>query len=212
MFLVPSRLDKILNLLGFILRSTNIRNSFELSRPLHRLAEKLLAGRAHSDAVFLIISSEWSYSPFIFDSDYIDEFLPGFVLIGFPAPESSNPLLFPLAGHELGHALWPEYEPSLHDKVTNTIDTLIDEKFRERVQRGFGLTMGKSREFTTQRIRIVAEVEKWARKQSEELFCDFVALAIFGLPYLKAFTYLLAPQPSPLRDPGYPELSTAQRK
>ena len=49
--------------------------------------------------------------------------LPGFVFIGLPAPESANPFLIPLGGHELGHSAWtqfvindpksPSYEPRI---------------------------------------------------------------------------------------------------
>lgn len=85
-------------ILGFILRSTNVRNAFEAYSPLLRLARSLL-GRDTK----LILSSEWDYSPFVY-MPMTD--LPGFVLIGLPAPESANPLLVPLAGHELGHWLW----------------------------------------------------------------------------------------------------------
>ena len=51
----------------------------------------------------LILSSEWDYSPFMYDQ--ITD-LPSFVFIGLPACESANPLLLPLAGHELGHSVW----------------------------------------------------------------------------------------------------------
>ena len=51
----------------------------------------------------LILSSEWTYQPQVYPEK---DFLPSYVLIGLPAPESSNPLLLPLAGHELGHSLW----------------------------------------------------------------------------------------------------------
>src|SRR5947209_6509229 len=85
-------------ILGFILRSTNVRNAFEAYAPLLRLARRVL-----DKTTKLIVSSEWDYSPFVYLS-LTD--LPGFVLIGLPAPESANPLLVPLAGHELGHSVW----------------------------------------------------------------------------------------------------------
>lgn len=90
-------LFKYLSFLGFILRSTNVRNAFEVYGPLLRLSRKVLGLDTKQ-----ILSSEWEYSPFTYRP--IAE-LPGFVLIGFPAPESSNPLLIPLAGHELGHTI-----------------------------------------------------------------------------------------------------------
>lgn len=89
-----------LPLLGFILRSTNVRNSFEIHGPLLKLAQKLLKKDTK-----LLLSSEWDYSPLTYSE--IKE-MPSFVLLGLPASESSNPLLIPLAGHELGHSLWEE--------------------------------------------------------------------------------------------------------
>ncbi len=72
-------------ILGFILRSTNVRNAFEVYDPLLRLAQTILVADTR-----LILSSEWEYSPYVYRSMTL---LRGFVLIGLPAPESSNPLL-----------------------------------------------------------------------------------------------------------------------
>jgi len=79
-----------LPLLGFVLRSTNIRNSFEVFGPLLRLSQDFLdvPGAPHTPTR-LLLSSEWDYSPLSYPE--IPE-LPGFVLIGLPASESSNPL------------------------------------------------------------------------------------------------------------------------
>lgn len=57
--------------------------------------------------------------------------LPNFVLIGFPAPESGNPLLIPLAGHELGHTVWKgrslasKYKKSIEDTILSLIELNI---------------------------------------------------------------------------------------
>ena len=96
-------------ILGFILRSTNIRNAFEARGPLVRLAQKLLSKNTK-----LIVSSEWQYSPFVHPP--IQD-LKNFVLIGLPAPESSNPLIIPLAGHELGHAVLRTGTVNLHQSL-----------------------------------------------------------------------------------------------
>lgn len=82
-------------LLGNILRSTDIRNSFEVYRPLLNLFRKLIGPE-----IILILSSEWDYSPFVLNQ--ILE-MPNVAMIGLPASEAGNPLLIPLAGHELGH-------------------------------------------------------------------------------------------------------------
>ncbi len=92
-------LKESIDLLGFLLRSTNVRNSFEMYGPMLRLSRKVLG-----EDTRLIISSEWYFSPF----NYIGyKYLPGYVLIGLPATESSSPFLSPLAGHELGHTRMP---------------------------------------------------------------------------------------------------------
>jgi len=102
-------------ILGFILRSTNVRNAFETYDPLLRIAQGILDPNTK-----LILSSEWEFSPFV--AWFADD-LPGFVLIGFPAPESSNPLLVPLAGHELGHSVWTaqEFSKKFETKVENCV-------------------------------------------------------------------------------------------
>jgi hypothetical protein len=48
-------------LLGFILRSTNVRNAFEVHGPLLRLCQDVVGPDTK-----LILSSEWDFSPFIF--------------------------------------------------------------------------------------------------------------------------------------------------
>src|SRR5205807_4739983 len=101
-----------LPLFGFILRSTNVRNAFEVFRPLLRLAGDIREPGVAKNArkTELVLSSEWDYSPFVYRE--MPE-LPGFVMIGSPSPESANPLLVPLAGHELGHSIWRKDNPSL---------------------------------------------------------------------------------------------------
>jgi len=98
--------------LGFILRSTNVRNAFETFGPLRDIARKALDPK-----VKLLLSSEWTYSPMIYHDIRA---LPGFVLIGLPASEPSNPLLTPLCGHELGHAVWANKKGELENIIKNT--------------------------------------------------------------------------------------------
>jgi hypothetical protein len=113
-------------ILGFILRSTNVRNAFEMYAPLLRLAQSILRPTSK-----LIVSSEWEFSPYVYTS--ITD-LPGFVLIGLPATESSNPLLVPLAGHELGHSVWETegfykiFEKKIEDRV---LDELMTNKWKD---------------------------------------------------------------------------------
>jgi hypothetical protein len=117
-----------LPLLGFVLRSTNVRNAFETFRPLLRMARQVLEPdtKEESRSTKLLISSEWDYSPLTYPT--IPN-LPGFVFIGFPAPESGNPLVIPLAGHELGHAVW------IREHLANKYRPLISKAVVEAVQR-----------------------------------------------------------------------------
>src|SRR5205823_14088739 len=78
-----------LPLFGFILRSTNVRNAFEVFRPLLRLARDIREPGVpkNSRITELVLSSEWDYSPFIYRE--MPE-LPGFVMIGLPSHESAD--------------------------------------------------------------------------------------------------------------------------
>ncbi len=196
---VLARMFTYLPIVGFTLRSTSIRNAFEGYGPLLRLA-KLLLG----DSTRLLLSSEWEYSPFVYRE--IKE-LPDFVLIGLPAPESENPLLLSLAGHEMGHSLWEKENLSqvmrniIEEKIVNIILTDRWDEFHDIwktiKKKDVGVNLVVTRP-------IWDPVNQWARRQLEEVFCDFVGLRIFAEAYLNAFNYLLAPASFGSRSPLYP--------
>src|ERR1700730_1072987 len=96
--------DTVLPILGLIVRSTDIRNAFEIYGPIRQLARVLVTGEKGSNPN-LIWSSGWDYVPMTFRRI---KYLPGFVIITIPSSEAANPLLVPLAGHELGHRLWTD--------------------------------------------------------------------------------------------------------
>jgi hypothetical protein len=201
-------LFKYLPLLGFILRSTNVRNAFEVYGPLLRLS-KLVLGKD----IKLILSSEWEeYSPFTFRE--ISE-LPNFVLIGFPAPESANPLLLPLAGHELGHTIWRVQ--SLSGKHLQKVEEKIIAEIESRLKEYQDLYPNQNAQkgqlnsniFVKQTIAVPTQ---WAIKQCEEHFCDFVGLYVFDQSYLHAFAYLLSPHTAGQRSVLYPNILTRVAK
>lgn len=105
------------NFLGMLVRSSNLRNAFEMFFPIKSLAQGLL----NDSNVCLVLSSEWSFSPFTYPVAL--EELPEFIFIGLPASESENPLIVPLAGHELGHVVWrrkgakDDFDPIVADAV-----------------------------------------------------------------------------------------------
>jgi hypothetical protein len=77
-----AKLILYLPILGFILRSTNIRNAFEVYSPLLRLVRMILGPSAK-----LLLSSEWDYSPFVYFHIYD---LPEFVMIGITVRQLNN--------------------------------------------------------------------------------------------------------------------------
>lgn len=183
-----------LPLLGFVLRSTNVRNAFELFRPLLRLARQVLEPDLpeSSRTTRLLLSSEWDYSPLTYTT--IPN-LPGYVFIGFPAPESGNPLLLPLAGHELGHPVWlkRDYLDTLSPLITNEVVRLITTRWTE--YSGIFRPPYGELELTT-RIDAIESWQPsvlWCLKQAEESFCDYLGLELFGESFLHAFCYLLSP-------------------
>lgn len=186
-------------LLGFILGSTEVRNAFELYPQLLRLARQVLG-----ENIRLILSSEWGgYSPFT-----IREItgLKDFVLIGLPVPESQNPLLIPLAGHELGHNVWRSQR--LAEKYQNAIEKdILDQVIARAPEYRMHFDHDVHPGGAHQDIFVyntVAHFVQHALKQTEEYFCDFVGLYIFDAAYLHAFAYLLAPGLSGERSFRYP--------
>lgn len=181
------------DVLGFILRSTNVRNAFEVHFPLKRLIQKTITPDAK-----LVMSSEWKFVPFTYPMNL--ELLDMFVLVGGPAPESGNLLIVPLAGHEIGHSAWRSNRigRSIQPALTAAVDTAINSRAGDR-------------------DRLLAEISKighdlsWlqnvclssALQQLEELFCDMFGLYSFGHAYLYAYEYFLAPG-SQSRDIAYP--------
>jgi hypothetical protein len=196
---------RFLPLLGFLLRSTNVRNAFEVLGPLSRLAETVLPPvPGGNDPIRLVVSSEWEYSPLTY-SDIPS--LPGFLLIGFPAAESANPHLIPLAGHEIGHPL--------------AASLGLDREFKPRITKAVLAQIRADPETfkSVYRVGSVDDIENslflrelwrpavaWAAKQTEETFCDYVGVRLFGGAYLFAFAYLLSPGPTIERSPRYPSL------
>jgi hypothetical protein len=43
-------------------------------------------------------------------------------------------------------------------------------------------------------VPLIGEAEKWAYRQAEETYCDFIGIYLFGVSYLHAFSYMSAPQ------------------
>jgi hypothetical protein len=188
--------------LGFILRSTNVRNAFEVYPPLLRLAKSMLGTDTK-----LVVSSEWDYSPYVYP---LIQDLPGFVLIGLPAPESANPLLLPLAGHELGHSVWvsqtfsAKYEKQIQDLVLQEITEKRWKDYKD-LYPGFTKYHYLNNDIVARPIWLT--VYTWTLLQTEEIFCDFFGIRLFSESYLHAFEYLLSPGFAGIRSVRYPNIA-----
>lgn len=186
---------------GMIIRSASVRNAFELYVPFLAVCKQTVG-----DSARLILSSEWEYIPFTLPQS-IEE-LPEFIVIGIPASESDNVLVFPTAGHELGHSIWSKH--SLEGSFSNKLESLIDEALNEQraaFDHAFPEAKGADLDEDMFVQHIKSTVFSAAILQSEELFSDFVGISLFGVGYLFAFKYLVAPQVGGTRVHHYPDTS-----
>lgn len=163
--------------LGYIRKSADPINSFEIYFSFRRLAESLLGSNAQ-----LIISSEWDYSPVNFT---IPNELSDFVFIGLPVSEAGNSLIVPLSGHELGHSIWTRYN--------------FEENYRLKLQGSLQASLSES--FDDIEISYIIDI---SLIKCSEYFCDFIGIGLFGESYLYAFAYLIAPKISKRLGPSHP--------
>ncbi len=190
---------QVTKLIGIIVRSSTTRNAFEFYKPFLNLCRRVLDEDCH-----LILSSEWEYVPFTYPQNLQE--LPNFVIIGLPAPESENILIFPAAGHELGHSIWlkekfrTKIEPSVRKEVVSAYRTN-----HSTFQKLFPDYAGADIETDMFAQTLVSDSVRFSLRQCEEYFSDFVGLLIFGAGYIKAYEYLLAPTFGGLRSSDYPE-------
>jgi hypothetical protein len=178
---------EVLPILGFILRSTNVRNAFELIEPLQAIASAAMQGKPE-----LILSSEWDYIPFAYPQSLVD--LKSYVLIGLPASEAASALLVPLAGHELGHAVWRNR--GLSGDIQLTLEVHIDNLFDADLTNFKNIFSDYDPNDVFKRELLSdskSQALEYAEFQSEEIFCDLFGYALFGASYLQAFAFILAP-------------------
>ena len=188
-------------ILGFLLRATNVRNAFEVYSPLQRLVHRIMGADTK-----LIVSSEWEFSPFVYRAIIG---LPGFVLVGIPAPESSNPLVIPLSGHELGHSIWEHH--SLSSKYEKRIEDGIRKELIDNKWNDYSSLFPQCTKEHIERNDMFARLTwfpayTWALLQIEEMFCDFFGVRLFAESFLYAFAYLLSPGASVQRSLRYPNI------
>ncbi|SFM29582.1 hypothetical protein SAMN03159423_0472 [Bradyrhizobium sp. NFR13] len=192
-------------ILGFLLRSTNTRNSFEAYYAFSEIANSLIG----SDAK-VIFSSEWDFSPITYPMSF--PALPSYVLLGMPSLESANALVLPLAGHELGHSVW------LNEDLESRFAPDVDEGAKRFIKANWAhfieaFDEHKDRQPTDEELAdnmfiklTISDISQLALYQIEEIFCDAVGSHLFGQSYALAFHYLLAPSLGFDRALEYPTL------
>lgn len=183
--LINQKLYTLTNYLGILLRSTNLRNSFEAYFAFEEMSRKVTGEHDR-----LIISSEWDSTPFYIPNP--PAVLEGYVFIGMPAFASRNALLLPLAAHELGHAIWRIR--SIDGPLITTADVHLRteiEKDEPSFIQEFGLEQNLF--FSSEKDRIISDCLKLIGSQCEEIFCDLFGAALFGKSYLYAFDFFLSP-------------------
>ena len=191
-------LERFKHFLGMLLRSANIRNAFEQYFPIKILASELIG-----EKTCLVFSSEWMFSPFTYPVPLPE--LPEFVFIGIPASECQNPLIMPLAGHELGHVIWSR--KGAKQEFDSQIKETILQKYKENwddFTKLFGHHEKSNLETDLFLLSIWVTSIKFCQRQIEEVFCDFVGFYVFGASFCYSFRYLLAPGFK--RSPYYPSI------
>ncbi len=197
-------LFRCLPLLGFIVRSTTVRNAFEVFRPLLNILRKAVEPKIGKDSQKrkLVLSSEWAYSPLIYHEIPV---LPGYAFIGLPSSESDNPLLIPLSGHELGHSIWTTYKMNLEfaPEFIEAIKDYIRDNWEE-YKKHFPDKKKEDLDTVLAVQKTWKQAQSWLFAQAKETFCDFIGLKIFGTSFLHAHAYLFAPNVSSPRSVKYP--------
>jgi hypothetical protein len=191
--------SELTSFVGFILRSADTRNSFEIYSPIKEMGAALLGSQ-----IKLIVGSEWNYNPFIYPIP--SSVLSEFILVGLPASEAQNSLLLPVAGHELGHAVWRR--TTISRLLSPVISRKIEEEFVSRwddVREHFPPELSAN-DISTDLVSkgITSKSKQFALRQCEEVFCDLIGFWIFGDAFLSAFAYLLSPDTSRRSSDYYP--------
>ncbi|NKM13015.1 hypothetical protein GFL85_18595 [Rhizobium laguerreae] len=202
---INERIYSYLPLLGFLLRSTNVRNSFESYDAFVQIAHGLIGDHAK-----VVMSSEWDFSPLTYPMTV--SVLPNFVLLGMPTPESANALILPLAGHELGHSVWvsedleASYSTQLEDQAREYLKKNWSDFKRAFPEHGHLQPTDEELSNNIFLAHLTADIVNLASSQVEETFCDAIGVAVFGKSYIHSFHYLLAPGLGGGRSPHYPPI------
>ncbi len=179
-------ISQVLPTLGFILRSTNVRNAFELYDPILLMCRKFFGQN-----ICLILSSEWDFSPLTYP---VASKLDNYVFIGMPVSEAGNALIIPLVGHEVAHSIWRNKKLSLKIEQEVKDQVMQEIKYNEsEFKKIFGEFDAKTFMNELFFIEEIKTSTKMSIRQCEEEFCDLFGCRIFGDSYLDAFEYLLAP-------------------
>jgi hypothetical protein len=189
---VDSRLAMLMPIIGMLERSTNSRNAFELIDPLQTIAAAVIPGTAK-----VILSFEWQYIPFTYPQTV--PVLASYSIIGMPATEVANGLLFPVATHELAHSIWrnKRLDIAVLLRVNASIKGLETRRGQHRQQISSAGPKSKKGGTMSDILSDLDDIEARSKIVSiavshiEEMFCDFFAFYLFQDAYIWAFLYVV---------------------
>jgi hypothetical protein len=194
--LTKKDVSNFLSIIGLLANSSNVRSIFEFHDPFWKLASRIISPEKlpSSANIHLIISSEWKFSPFVY-TRLPQNVLQNFILIGLPASEAHNPLLFPLAGHELGHVVWDVFSDS-HAFIE------LRKKLRQLCyEHAKGQTKGEQVDIFADRN--AAALYNNLSRHIIEFFCDCFGLRLFGEGFFWAFSYFFLPLKGDVYTPSF---------
>jgi hypothetical protein len=131
-----------------------------------------------------------------------------------PSTESSNALIFPLAGHELGHSVWTS------EDLESAFAPSVEEAARNFLKDNWSAFIGTNAEHAHVQptddelannmfLKLeISDITQLALFQIEEIFCDAIGAHLFGQSYALAFHYLLSPSLGGDRPLEYPTLQS----
>ena len=189
---------RFLYIIELIANSSDVHSVFEFQEPFWELTSKIIKPKEIPSIadIHLIITSSSRYSPFVLRS--VPDVLPNFILISLPASEIHNPLLFPLAGHELGHVVWNIFR-------SQDEDIIAVERLVKQICSDSSKPVAKGQQLNILLDKKMSELQRKALRHVIELFCDCFGLRLFGEGFLYAFLYFFLPlQQEDVANPTHP--------
>jgi hypothetical protein len=191
-----SWIEELLPDLGFIIRSTNERNPFDILAGFNALTRRILTADSE-----LLLSSEWDHIPFTYPINPLagrksSDPRNHFIYVALPPNEIANFLSMPLAAHEIGHSAWQLTDGNQRGAISAKIHLAVEQFPASKGVRNLDLHDNV----------VLRQAEQDAFRQAEEIFCDFVGQYVFSFSFVDAFEYYLCPGHEVRHRASYPKV------